>query len=719
MGSLAIVEELHKAVPTKITFADLTHTGQVVAANTFPLGSGMVVAYAKKELGDAIDIEIFKYPNDLAARLDGEMPQIACFTSFSWNIRLHHEYAKRIKALSPSTITIFGGCNFPDARDEQLEYLAKYDAIDFYIEFEGELAFVELYKRLKEVGFDAARFKREHTPSPNVRYLVDGELVATELGPKIRDLSIIPSPHLSGVLDKFYDDVLIPMMQTTRGCPYHCTFCWEGGSFFNKIGRFTQERIRAELQYIAARTDKLPDLCIVDANFGMFEDDLDTSRAILDVQKNHKHSWPKSVLTATAKNHKERTIEIVELLGATLPPTAAVQSTDPTVLEKIKRKNPPTAVLDAMGRVVDKYGGQSEAELILCLPGDNKKAHFGTVSDMLDAGMTFIRMYQFMLLPGTEAASRKSRVENEMTIRFRVLPRCFGYYRFRDEKFGVAEIEEICVANKTLPYDDYQACRDLHLSVEIFSNDSIFSDLLFFLGRYGIKRSEFIRRAYELIVNGDGHMAKLYAEFRAEEKKNLWDDLAKVEDFTRAPGTIDRYIAGEYGTNELYKYRALSVFDGIEPLHEVAFQAARSLLKEAGELSEKVDHYLGELARFSLMRKRDPLNTGCPSRGCFHYDFVALLEERFMADPFAYQLPVGADIVVDHTPEQAELVHGYVKQYGTTLIGLGRILIRANMGRLYRSAKTLDATGAVLSGSTIPERETLGRFGAVGGSLPN
>jgi radical SAM superfamily enzyme YgiQ (UPF0313 family) len=701
-------------VPTKITFADLTHTGQVVAANTFPLGSGMVVAYAKKELGDDIDIEIFKYPDDLAARLDGDMPQIACFTSFSWNIRLHHEYARRIKALSPGTITIFGGCNFPDAADEQAEYLAKYHCIDFYIEYEGELAFVELYRRLKALGFDAARFKRERTPSPNVRYLVDGEFVASPLGPKIRDLSIIPSPHLSGVLDKFHDDVLIPMMQTTRGCPYQCTFCWEGGSFFTKIGRFTQERVRQELDYIAARTNKVPDLCIVDANFGMFEDDLDTSRAILDVQKQHKNGWPKSVLTATAKNHKERTIEIVELLGATLPPTAAVQSTDAKVLKDIKRKNPPTAVLEAMGRVVDKYGGQSEAELILCLPSDNRTAHFRTVSDMIDAGMTFIRMYQFMLLPGTEAASRKCRTENEMVVRFRVLPRCFGFYRFRDEKFGVAEIEEICVANKTMPYEDYQACRDLHLTVEIFNNDSIFSDLLFFLDRYGVKRSRFIKRAYELILGGHGHMAQLYADFRAEERKNLWTELATVEEFTSRPGTVERYIAGEYGTNELYKHRALAVFDGIVPLHEVAFEAARSLLAEAGALTGPVEHYLSELARFSLMRKRDPLNTGRPERGRFHYDFVALLNARFMADPFALERPEGVDIAIDHTPQQTELIEGYVRQYGTTLIGLGRILIRANMGRLYRSARLLDDAGATIAGSALPQRERLGRFGAVG-----
>ena len=47
---------------TKISFADLTHTGQVVAANTFPLGISYVAAYAVEHLGEEIDLQIFKYP---------------------------------------------------------------------------------------------------------------------------------------------------------------------------------------------------------------------------------------------------------------------------------------------------------------------------------------------------------------------------------------------------------------------------------------------------------------------------------------------------------------------------------------------------------------------------------------------------------------------------------------------------------------------------------
>ena len=35
---------------TKISFADLTHTGQIIAANTIPLGIAYVATYAKMEL---------------------------------------------------------------------------------------------------------------------------------------------------------------------------------------------------------------------------------------------------------------------------------------------------------------------------------------------------------------------------------------------------------------------------------------------------------------------------------------------------------------------------------------------------------------------------------------------------------------------------------------------------------------------------------------------
>ncbi|MDP7182404.1 MAG: cobalamin B12-binding domain-containing protein, partial [Alphaproteobacteria bacterium] len=219
-------------MPVKVSFADLTHMGQMVAANTFPLGITMVAANAQKELGDEIDFEVFKYPGEFSAYLDDNTPQIACFSAFSWNVRLAHEYARRLKEASPRTIMVFGGPNFPSGHEEQKEFLEKYPAIDCYFEFEGEIAFITFFRAMQEIDFDWVKFKCEHRTVPNIRYLVDGEMIEADLAPKISDINLMPSVHLTGISDKFYDDVLIPMFLTTRGCPYRCTFCWEGGDYF-------------------------------------------------------------------------------------------------------------------------------------------------------------------------------------------------------------------------------------------------------------------------------------------------------------------------------------------------------------------------------------------------------------------------------------------------------------------------------------------------------
>lgn len=691
----------------KVSFADLTHTGQLVAANTFPLGISLVAAYAKEQLGDDIDFEVFKYPEDFSSYLENNTPDISCFSAYSWNIRLGHEYARRIKEISPETITVFGGPNFPGDKTEQQEFLAKYPAIDCYLEFEGEIAFVELFKSLKTFDFSWERFKQAEALVPNIRYLRNGEIIAGNLAPKITDLNILPSPYLTGVTDKFFDDVLIPIIQTTRGCPFTCSFCVEGGDYFQKTPRFTQERISQDLRYIAERVKLVPDLMITDANFGMFPKDFETAKELAAIQAEYGTGWPKSIITATAKNHKERTIKIVEILGETLPATAAVQSTDAGVLEQIRRTNVSQDALITFAKATAKQGGQTEAEVILCLEGDSKKAHFRTISDMLDADMTYIRMYQFMMLPGTQSSSKNSREKYEMEIKFRVLPRCFGTYEFRGTTFPVAEIEEIVVSNNTMPYEDYQACRDLHLSVEIFNNDSIFLEINNFLGSHSINRSEFIMAVHEFATGDGGVLQSLYNDFREEEKKNLWDQIEPVEEFVTGAGVIKQYVDGEYGTNELYKYRALAVFKEIDSLHQLAFTVARNLLASHGLMDEAADTYLSELSKFSLMRKRDLLNTKAPKQRRFHFDFPKLMDSKFTLSLPDISRPDGVEVEAYHSDEQCDLIDGYMKQYGDTLIGLGRLLVRANMNRLYRSARTLGSDDSTEMAVEEPVRTNL------------
>jgi len=667
----------------KIAFCDLTHTGQIIAINTVPLGVAYVAAFAKENL-ENIDIEIFKLPQDFSKYLENNHPDIVCFSNFSWNLNLQHEFSQRIKKDRPETIVIFGGPNFSNQADQQTIFLKKYQSIDFYIEYEGEKPFVLLFNELKKYKFNVDELKNHEPILPSTRYLFKGKLISNKLIERCSKLDELPSPYLTGLLDKFLKEKFMPMIQSSRGCPFQCTFCIEGSSYFRKVPRYSQGRVLEELSYIAKRA-KTNDMLITDSNFGIFPQDIETARLIKECQNNY-NGFPHTVHVNTSKTGKQRTIDIVKILGETLPASAAVQSTDPEVLKEIKRSNVSQDVLVDYSKEIEKEGGQTEAEIILALEGDNKEKHFKSVKDMLDADMKFIRMHQLILLPGTEASSVVARKKWDHVSRFRVLPRCFGSYTYKKEKFSVAEIEEICVGNKTMSHEDYKECRKFNLTVEIFSNDSIFSELQNFLRSHKIKRSEFVDRVHILCLE-DEIFNKIYKNFVDEEERNLSKNYEDLEAFTKVDRIIEKYINGYYGSNELQKYRAIAVFKNMIKVNEIAFNASKDLLKEKNIFNEKIKNYLNELSNFSLIRKMNCLSPAKKTYKKYHFDFQKLVESNFDTDPFKFYESKGVDIEFHHTNKQLELIDDYVGQYGTSLVGLGRILSRANIKRLFLTIK--------------------------------
>ena len=70
---------------------------------------------------------------------------------------------------------------------------------------------------------------------------------------RIKNVNVIPSPYLNGTMDEFFNEPLIPLFETTRGCPFACSFCADGQASKNKIHRYDPERTKEELIYIAKR----------------------------------------------------------------------------------------------------------------------------------------------------------------------------------------------------------------------------------------------------------------------------------------------------------------------------------------------------------------------------------------------------------------------------------------------------------------------------------
>ena len=72
------------------------------------------------------------------------------------------------------------------------------------------------------------------------------------------------------------------IIETNRGCPYGCTFCDWGSATLSRIRKFDIERVFAELEWCAEA--RLRAIGIADANFGIFERDVEIAEQIADTE---------------------------------------------------------------------------------------------------------------------------------------------------------------------------------------------------------------------------------------------------------------------------------------------------------------------------------------------------------------------------------------------------------------------------------------------------
>lgn len=665
---------------TLVTFADLTHTGKVIDANQFPLAIGFVSAVLKQTLKDQVDVQLFKFPNEFAEFLETNEPKIACFSNYMWHERLHREFAIRIKQRYPKVITVFGGPNFPTDDGEQRTYLEKHPEIDFYIDGEGEVPFLELFQELAKVNFDAAALKASRPKLPNLRYLHNGEFVSVPLRARLDDIEAqIPSPYLTGLFDKFFIESLSPLMETSRGCPYSCTFCHSGIAYESKVRRFSQERISKELEYIADRV-KVPSLLLSDLNWGMFKEDLITAKQLADFRRDR--GWPIYVHHSTAKNQRDRMVEISAIMGDAIVIGATVQSTDPDVLKKVKRSNIAIDKTIAMTKAAAKNGSNTFTEIILCLPGDSFERHTNSVLTMMDAGIEEAAIYQFILLPGTEAGDDKSRALYQYDTRYRVMPRCFGTYTLFGQKFSVFEYHEVCVGNDSMPYEDYKRSRSLSLTVSIFTNGSVFEEIYGLAEAMEIPKSRIVKRIHDLALV---RLADIYDQFHKDEERNFFKTRDDIESFIARDTAISDYLSGEYGTNQIYAYRSLALTQRLKDITDIAMESLREELKAAGKLTPLVEAYLRDLRAFVLLRKSDLFDIENNRTLVTRFNFHEIEKKRFAVNPADFE---GAEtrFAVGHTAEKIRDLKKYISQYGNTSEGLTYFLHRHPARMIYRIA---------------------------------
>lgn len=154
-------------------------------------------------------------------------PSLIAFSCYLWNTELSLHLAHLLKRIAPEAVSVFGG---PDAGPRAKWLLQTHPHVDFVVEGDGEIAFLELTRRLLRGG----KGLRE---VPGLRYREGGEVVENPPSSEPVNMSLlsdlyegdsISSLRLSGWRWPYL------MAETLRGCPYACSYCMYGKTRLNE-----------------------------------------------------------------------------------------------------------------------------------------------------------------------------------------------------------------------------------------------------------------------------------------------------------------------------------------------------------------------------------------------------------------------------------------------------------------------------------------------------
>jgi radical SAM superfamily enzyme YgiQ (UPF0313 family) len=675
--------------PLSIYLGDLTYTTLSLATDAFPLNIGFVAAFADKVFGKEIELKLFKYVDDLEEAIQQAPPDILALSNYPWNFSLGLEFFRMARAVSPRTICVMGGPNIPLEDDERTHFVKNNPLIDFYCYLEGEEAFAALVARALETGVD--REKMKSAPIDGfIHRISDTEVVKGVLLTRRKILDEIPSPYLSGYMDKFFDGKLSPMIETNRGCPFSCTFCHEGNQLISKVNFFSVDRVKAELDYIAAAVRKAPilisNLTFADPNFAMYERDFEIVEHIEMIQRNQ--NWPRSIFASTGKNKKERIAKALRKLNGSMSMWMSVQSMDPVVLHEIQRDNISTSQMMSLAGVYRELGLPTFSELILGLPGDSYERHVRSVSQVLEAGINVVETYTCMLLNGTKLKTAMSRAAHKIGSHFRILPRDFA--KLKNGHVAV-EIEEVITSTCTMSFQDYQEARKLHLMVSAVYNGGGFSPLLRLLRQRNIPVISLLQKMVADIEQAPGSVQAIFNSFVRLTREELWDSEEELRAYVCEGDNYEKLLKGEIGINLIQTHMAMSLAV-MDDWAGYVFKTVNSLLGDEIESDAERTEMFADIQAFCVGRAHNiwgnDRNEDNP-RVLLHYDIASWIQSPLPQPLSEFRFGSPREYGFGFSESKKEEMAAQIQRYGTTPTGIGRIIVQMGRDRIWREPVAL------------------------------
>ena len=556
-----------------------------------PYSIGTIIAYCKTilEIDNNFEFQPPKFLRenftDIVKGMD--KPFIAGFSCYLWNWEYNKLLAKAVKEAYPDTLIVFGGNHVPNA---SAGFFIEHPYVDILVHGEGEISF-------SEILLESLSAKPDYSKIPGISIKISGnQTLKTPPREKMEDLSVLPSPYLSGVFDFMLGGsfLLSASQETNRGCPYRCKFCDWGNSASKKLALIEESRIIEEFEWFGR--NRIEYLFNCDANYGIFPRDYNLTEKMIEIRNKHG-GYPGKFRMCTAKNSNEKIFAIAKILndaGMNKGATLSFQSMDDHTLRIVKRENIKIEKFSVLMEEYRKAGISTYTELILGMPGETYESTKSGIDKLIDGQDDFINIYVYPCTVLPNSGLNEPSYKELHGIKSAHLPLLLSHSTPSED--SIVEFQDIVVETSSMKNDDWARTFIFYWAVQCFHCLGLLQQIaILFNKKFGLPYSDF----YENLIN----------HFSGDNQSEIGKQVSLISEIVskfKNGGRMD-VVLPEFG--EIYW-----------PLEEASFL---KLITNKKKFYKEVRFFLNDLSsKFGLKAENELL------------DDLVLYQSSIMCDPF-------------------------------------------------------------------------------------
>ncbi len=362
------------------------------------LAARYLKAYGEKHLGAETllcEYTVNSSPEDILYDLYSQKADVYCFSLYIFNRIFTLKVMSSLKKLLPSAIFVVGG---PEGSADDEEILKKHSYVDFVSLGEGEIVLTELLSKLLSLSITDVKKEYLQSGGSGVSFVYNDEFHRLPNNTPVCNLDEIPFPYSEADL---CDSNRIIYYETSRGCPFFCTYCCSGTE--SGVRSFSTDRIFNDIDRLMRYN--LRQVKLVDRTFNY---DRKRALTILKHIVEHHNGVTNFHLEITPWLIDDALLEFLSSVSTNIFRfEAGIQTTNPRTLKAINRNVSLDFYRDRLKAVID-MGFCVHLDLIAGLPYEDYDSFSRSYNEVISLAPEELQLGFLKVLKGTALADDTS-----------------------------------------------------------------------------------------------------------------------------------------------------------------------------------------------------------------------------------------------------------------------------------------------------------------------